>query len=70
MGIVAGYEYGSKSIVAPFEYSGYTDTSLFTSWFAEQLLLELRDGQVVLLDNASFHTTDMPLLGIAPHLTY
>jgi transposase len=55
LSIVAGYEYSTKSIIAPFEYSGYTDTSLFNYWFISELLPNLREGQVVVLDNASFH---------------
>jgi hypothetical protein len=33
LSIVAGvgYEYGSKSIVAPFEYEEYTDTEMFNN---------------------------------------
>lgn len=55
MSIVAGYNRGTKEIIAPFEYSGYTDTGLFNSWFEQQLLPALRPGDVVILDNASFH---------------
>lgn len=55
LSIVAGYEYGSRAIVAPFEYEGYTDSHLFNEWFEHQLLPALRPEQVVLLDNAAFH---------------
>ncbi len=62
LSIVAGYEYATKSIIAPFEYDGYTDTALFNLWFIEQLLPSLQTGQVVIMDNASFHKS--PLLKI------
>ena len=61
--IIAGYEYGSKTVIAPFDYTGYTDTALFNLWFIQELLPSLRAGQVVILDNASFHKS--PLLKIA-----
>ncbi|HEX3766822.1 MAG TPA: IS630 family transposase [Puia sp.] len=55
LSIVAGYVYGTRTILAPFEYEGYTDIHLFNSWFEQQLIPALRPGQVVLLDNAAFH---------------
>ncbi len=64
LSIVAGYEYGSRRIVAPFEYDGYTDSHLFNEWFEKQLLPALRPGQVVILDNAAFHKS-LELLEIA-----
>ena len=53
--IVAGYNLGSKEIIAPFEYEGNTTKSLFVSWFEQILCPELKPKQVVILDNASFH---------------
>lgn len=53
--IVAAYNLGSKELIAPFEYEGNTTKSLFTSWFKEILCPNLKAGQVVILDNASFH---------------
>lgn len=55
LSIVAGYVYGTKQFIAPFEFSGYTDTSLFNGWFENILCPALQPGQVVILDNASFH---------------
>ena len=54
LSIVAGYEYGSKAIIAPFEYEGYTDSHLFNEWFEKHLVPALRPGQVVILDNAAY----------------
>lgn len=62
LSIVAGYEYSTKSIIAPLEYNGYTDTKLFNYWFMSELLPNLRHGHVIILDNASFHKS--PLLKI------
>ena len=56
--IVAAYNYGTKEILAPFEYSGHTDKQLFVSWIRDFLCPELTPGQVVILDNASFHKDD------------
>ena len=53
--IVAGYNLGSKEIIAPFEYEGNTTKSLFTSWFKQILCPNLEPKQVIILDNASVH---------------
>ena len=37
------------------EYDGYTNTELFTTWVKEVLCKELKPGQYVIMDNASFH---------------
>jgi len=51
--IVAGTCLGKW--VAPLEYSGTTDSVLFEFWFENCLLRELREGSVIVLDNATFH---------------
>lgn len=45
---------GNK-IFAPFCYKGTCDTSLFNAWVQKILVPELRPGQFVILDNATFH---------------
>ena len=50
---VAG-KIGSK-IIAPFCYQGTCNTDLFNFWVEHFLLPELSVGQVVILDNATFH---------------
>lgn len=55
LSIVAGYNRSTREIIAPFEYGGYTNTELFSGWFEQQLLPALKPGNVVVLDNASFH---------------
>ncbi len=42
-------------VLAPFTFQGYCDSALIEVWFSTQLLPLLRAGQVVILDNASFH---------------
>lgn len=41
--------------VAPLQYDGSTDSNLFEFWFENCLLKELKRGQFIILDNASFH---------------
>lgn len=63
-GAISGRRYSRESfiaakiesqIVAPFCYSGTCDTQLFNAWLKDFLVPELKRGQVVILDNASFH---------------
>ena len=63
-GAVSGNRYSRESfivaknqsnILAPFCYTGTCNTSLFNAWLEQILVPELRPGQVVILDNASFH---------------
>ncbi|WP_075883881.1 transposase [Candidatus Protochlamydia sp. W-9] len=42
-------------IIAPFCYQGTCNTDLFNLWLEQILVPELKPGQVVILDNASFH---------------
>lgn len=55
LSIVAGYVYGTKELLAPFEFSGYMNAGLFNAWFEDVFCPELKPGQVIILDNASFH---------------
>ena len=52
-GIVAAQMNGR--ILAPLQYDGTMDSSLFEFWFTNQLLPALEKGCVVVMDNASFH---------------
>jgi len=49
---------GSK-IVAPFCYQGTCNTDLFNLWIKDFLIPELNEGQVVILDNATFHKSQV-----------
>lgn len=42
-------------VIAPLTFEGYCDSVLVEAWFEQQLCPVLRAGQVVILDNASFH---------------
>ncbi len=42
-------------VLAPLTFEGYCDSALIEAWFEQMLCKELRTGQVVILDNASFH---------------
>ncbi len=42
-------------VLAPLTFEGYCDSALVEAWFEAQLCPVLRTGQVVILDNASFH---------------
>ena len=55
LSIVAAYHYGSKEMLAPFEYKGYTDQHLFSYWFEHMLCRHLKPGDCVILDNATVH---------------
>ncbi len=42
------------TVLAPLRFEGYCDAQLIEAWVAQQLVKELRPGQTVILDNASF----------------
>jgi transposase len=50
-----------SSILAPFCYTGTCDTNLFNAWLEQILVPELKPGQVVIMDNASFHKSKASL---------
>ena len=41
--------------IAPLTFEGYCNTQLFCQWMEECFVPELIPGQIVLIDNASFH---------------
>ena len=45
----------SKNSIAPMVFNGSCNTKLFESWVEQFLIKELQIGQVVIMDNASFH---------------
>jgi len=47
--------YGQQRIVAPMRFEGYCNTEVFNAWLEQCLIPELKKGQTVILDNASFH---------------
>jgi len=42
-------------LLAPLTFTGSCDAALVEAWVEQQLLPVLQEGQVVILDNASFH---------------
>jgi len=51
--IIAGYV--NKKAIAPMVFNGSCNTTLFETWVKEFLIKALKPGQVVIMDNASFH---------------
>jgi transposase len=51
--IVAGYV--NKKSIAPMVFNGSCNTELFNAWVEQFLIKELMPGQVVIMDNATFH---------------
>lgn len=51
--IVAGICEGKW--VAPLQYEFSTDSVLFEFWFKNCLLKEVKEGSIIILDNAAFH---------------
>lgn len=63
----------AKDMKAPFFFEGYTDTGVFNGWITDCLIPELKIGQTVILDNASFHKspqTKMLIEGAGCYLKY
>jgi transposase len=44
-----------RKILAPMTFQGSCNTELFVEWVRQMLVPELKAGQVVVMDNASFH---------------
>ena len=42
-------------VLAPMTFTGYCDGTVVETWFEQVLIPTLKAGQVVILDNASFH---------------
>ena len=66
-GAISGLRYARESfiaakiesrIMAPFCYKGTCDTLLFNLWLKNFLIPELKPGQVVIMDNATFHKSE------------
>ena len=64
LGLISGRRYQRESFIAgkvkskiitPFCYNGTCDTTLFNIWTEKFLMPELSPGQVIIMDNATFH---------------
>jgi transposase len=51
--IITGYV--NKTSIAPIIFNGSCNTKLFETWVEQFLIKELKPGQVMIMDNASFH---------------
>lgn len=54
--IIAGYV--GKKCIAPFTFNGKCNSELFNKWIEEVLIKDLKPGQVVIMDNATFHKSE------------
>jgi len=64
VGEISGKRFGRQSVIsalkdkkflAPMCFEGTCDTNLFNVWLKQELLPKLNPGEVLILDNASFH---------------
>jgi len=46
-------------MIAPCVFEGYTDAKRFNGWLEKCLLAELKKGQVVIMDNATFYKSKL-----------
>jgi transposase len=56
LNIVAGLSGGT--VVAPMMYECSMDSDLFNFWLEHQLLPEMPKNSLIVMDNASFHTSE------------
>ena len=47
---------GQSRVISPLTFEGYCNAALVEAWFSQHLIKALQPGQVVILDNASFHS--------------
>ncbi len=47
-----------KEILAPICYRGTCNAALFNMWLDKHLLPDLKEGDVIIMDNAAFHKSD------------
>lgn len=45
----------NKQLKAPMTFEGHCNTEFFEAWVTQELIPILKKGQIVILDNASFH---------------
>lgn len=55
LSIIAAWLPKAKEMIAPYVFDGYTDGKRFNGWLEKCLLPELKKGQIVVMDNATFH---------------
>jgi len=63
-GLVAAQQNGES--IAPLQYEGTMDSTLFEFWFGSCLMRELPPNSVIVMDNAAFHRKSrLPLIAQA-----
>jgi transposase len=55
--VIAGFCCGK--FMAPWVFKGYCDTEVVLAWVRGVLVPELKTGQIVVMDNASFHKSPL-----------
>ena len=55
--VIAARNY-NNDLLAPFMFEGYTNKGIFIGYLKQVLLPSLKKGQVLIIDNASFHKGD------------
>jgi transposase len=53
--VIAAWLPQAKKLIAPYVFEGYTDSERFNGWLEKCLVPELKKGQVIIMDNATFH---------------
>ena len=54
--VIAGWSRKTKEFIAPYIYPWHTKSAWFLVWFEFMLLPLLKQGTLIVLDNASFHS--------------
>lgn len=47
-----------KELIAPLTFGGHCNTIVFEAWLEQSLIPVLKEGQTVILDNATFHKSN------------
>jgi transposase len=53
--LISGWFHQAKEFVASYVFKGYTDATRFNEWLEKCLIPNMKTGQTLVLDNASFH---------------
>lgn len=57
--LIGGYR--ARKLIAPMTFSGTCNTDVFNEWLASELLPRLKAGTVMILDNATFHKSQLTI---------
>ncbi len=62
--ITYAFSMRNEYIIAPFGYTGTCDSKLFLKWVQEMLVPNLKENQIVIMDNATIHKSPK-IIGIS-----